>query len=50
MEEKKNNNVQIGQQAPQTEEDINKLNEVRRGKLKELQEAGKDPFKITSFD
>ena len=54
MEETKNNNGQVdqqqGQQTPQTEEDINKLNEVRRDKLKELQEAGKDPFKITTFD
>lgn len=32
------------------EEDINQLLKVRRDKLAELQEAGKDPFKITKYD
>lgn len=31
-------------------QDINKLEGVRRDKLKALQDAGKDPFKITKFD
>ena len=31
-------------------QDINKLVEVRMGKLKELREKGKDPFKITKFN
>ena len=34
----------------QTEEDINRLMQVRIDKLKELQEAGKDPFEITKYD
>lgn len=32
------------------EQDINQLLKVRREKLAALQEAGKDPFKITKFD
>lgn len=32
------------------EEDLNHLLKVRREKLAELQEAGKDPFQITKFD
>ena len=40
-----NNNIE------QTEElDINHLMQIRRDKLKELQEAGKDPFEITKYD
>lgn len=34
----------------QTEEDINKLMQVRMDKLKELQANGKDPFEITKYD
>ena len=37
------------QQAGQTE-DLNHLLKVRREKLAELQEAGKDPFQITKYD
>ena len=37
-----NNNVE--------ELDMNHLMQIRREKLKELQEAGKDPYKITKFD
>ena len=37
--------------AQQTQEqDINQLIKVRRDKLKELQENGKDPFQITKYD
>jgi len=32
------------------EQDLNQLLQVRRDKLATLQEAGKDPFKITKFD
>ena len=32
------------------EEDIGELIKVRREKLRELQEAGKDPFQITKYD
>lgn len=31
-------------------QDVNQLIKVRREKLKELQDAGKDPFQITKFD
>ena len=41
-ENKKNTNAQ--------EPDLNKLRKVRREKLADLQEAGKDPFKITKYD
>ena len=38
-------------QNNQTEElDINHLMQIRRDKLKELQEEGKDPYEITKFD
>ncbi len=36
--------------ANQQEQDINHLLQVRRDKLKELQENGKNPFEITKFD
>lgn len=32
------------------EQDLNELLKIRRGKLKELQEKGKDPFKLTKYD
>ncbi len=32
------------------EQDINRLDQVRRDKLAELQAAGKDPFQITTYD
>ncbi|MGN1145216.1 MAG: lysine--tRNA ligase, partial [Acetatifactor sp.] len=32
------------------EQDINQLLKVRREKLANLQEAGKDPFQITKYD
>lgn len=41
------NNNQNNQAKPQ---DINQLLKVRREKLKNLQEAGKDPFQITKYD
>ena len=34
----------------ETELDINHLMQIRRDKLKELQEQGKDPYQITKFD
>ena len=36
--------------ASRQEQDINQLLKVRREKLAELQEAGKDPFVITKYD
>ncbi len=39
--------------APQNqnqEQDVNQLRQVRREKLAELQQAGKDPFEITKYD
>lgn len=42
MAEAQNTNVQ--------EQDLNQLLQVRREKLANLQEAGKDPFKITKYD
>lgn len=32
------------------EQDINQLRKVRREKLANLQETGKDPFQITKYD
>ena len=37
-------------QNAQQEQDINQLLKVRRQKLSDLQEAGKDPFRITKYD
>lgn len=37
-------------QAQQQEQDINQLLKVRREKLAALQEAGKDPFRITRYE
>ena len=38
------------EQKPQTEQDVNRLRQVRRDKLAELQAAGKDPFKLVKYD
>ena len=38
------------QNVPQTEEDLNEILKVRREKLANLREQGKDPFEITKFD
>ncbi len=35
-------------QAVQTEQELNELLQIRRDKLAKLQEAGKDPFAITT--
>ena len=43
-----NNNQQ--NQAPQTQEEISSLLQIRRQKLSDLQAAGKDPFVITKFE
>ncbi len=40
----------MAQQKQTQEQDINQLLKVRRDKLKELQENGKDPFAITKYD
>ena len=38
------------QQKKAQEQDLNQLLKVRREKLTELQENGKDPFQITKYD
>lgn len=43
-----NNNIQ--NQEAMTTEELGELFQIRRNKLKELQESGKNPFEITSFD
>ena len=40
----------MAQEKQTQEQDINQLLKVRRDKLKELQENGKDPFVITKYD
>ena len=40
----------MAEQKKVQEQDINQLLKVRREKLAELQESGKDPFQITKFD
>ena len=44
MDENQNNN-EVNEEV-----DLNKLMQVRMDKLKELREAGKDPFEITKYD
>ncbi|WP_125142268.1 lysine--tRNA ligase [Clostridium transplantifaecale] len=41
---------QQNQQNKKEEQDLNQLLKVRRDKLAELQESGRDPFQITKFD
>ena len=45
-----NNQNKQNKQNNQQEPDINQLLKVRREKLANLQEAGKDPFVITKFE
>ena len=45
-----NNQKNQQNQAPQTQEEISSLLQIRRQKLADLQAAGKDPFVITKFD
>lgn len=40
----------MAEQNKKEEQDLNQLLKVRREKLAELQENGKDPFQITKFD
>jgi len=47
MQENQNNQVN---NVEETELDINHLMQIRRDKLKELQEQGKDPYAITKFN
>ena len=44
------NNQQNNQQNNAKEPDMNQLRKVRREKLAELQENGKNPFVITKYD
>lgn len=48
MAEQQKNQLQDNQ--PQKEQDLGQLLKVRREKLAALQEAGKDPFRITKYD
>ena len=43
-------NGQNKQAKPEKQQDVNQLLKVRREKLKELQDAGNDPFQITKYD
>ena len=45
-----NNQKNQQNQAPQTQEELSSLLQIRRQKLTDLQAAGKDPFVITKFD
>ena len=40
----------MADQNQREEKDLNQLLKVRREKLRELQESGRDPFQITKFD
>ena len=40
---------EMERQAPQTEEDLSTLLRVRREKLADLRERGKDPFAVTTY-
>ena len=44
MQENQNNNNEV------EELDLNHLMQIRRDKLKDLQEQGKNPFEITKFN
>ena len=50
MAEQNHNQPQNGQQGGAPQQDINQLLKVRREKLQELQDNGKDPFLITKYD
>ena len=50
MAETQNMNEQNTKNANVQEQDLNQLLKVRREKLANLQEAGKDPFQITKYD
>ena len=43
-------NVPVEEAPQQTAEELNEILRVRRQKLKDLQDAGKDPFKVMSYD
>ena len=52
MAEQQNTNASQGQQkkGQQKEQDLNQVLRARRDKLKALQDAGNDPFRITTYD
>jgi len=43
-------NIDNNEEVELTQEEVNRLIQVRLDKLKELQEAGKDPYEITEYD
>ena len=47
MENNENNNEEV---VEIDEQEVNRLMQVRLDKLKELQEAGQDPYEITEYD
>ena len=49
MSEDKTKNIEAQQEAP-TEEELSEQRQIRRGKLKELQEAGRNPFVHEKWD
>ena len=50
MEQNINSNIPSSDAAGAPSEDISELLQVRRNKLKALQEAGKDPFEVMRYD
>ena len=50
MSEEIRANVPVEEAPQQTAEELNEILRVRRQKLKDLQDAGKDPFKVMSYD
>ncbi len=50
MAEQNGQNKQNGQNRQEKQQDINQLLKVRREKLSELQEMGRDPFEITKYE
>ena len=42
--------AEVQNQGREQQQDINQLLKVRRQKLADLQEAGRDPFEITKYD
>lgn len=40
----------MSERQGETQQDLNEILQIRRDKLSELQEAGKDPFTVTSYD
>ena len=48
MENNENTNIEVEKEL--TQEELSELLQIRRDKLKLLQDAGKDPFQIVKYD